>query len=348
MGYPFVSIIIPNYNGKHLLKECLDSLFQVLYPKDKYEIIVVDNASSDGSVSFICEKYPTVRIVSLRANYGFCVAVNEGAKVANGDYLVLLNNDVRVHPKWLRELVFAAETMGSANIYTSKILMMSNPLIIDYAGGKIPLNARGYSEKLGMKDNCHGNYQPTAYPCATSMLIRKDIFIKLGGFDEDYFACLDDVDFGIRAWIYGYKVYLVPSSIVYHRGSATVKSKGVYFSKFHHTKNALMNILKNFETKNVIRGLLIEVIFNLYEIYLALKKTNAEDIKARFNAAIWILQNLKKIWYKRWIIQLNRKHSDKIFERERLFAGLKDSIHAYKIREKLLVNITKTLKGGKL
>jgi GT2 family glycosyltransferase len=333
---PFVSIIIPNYNGKHFLRECLDSLLRIEYPKDRYEIIVIDNGSTDGSVQYVNERYPFVRVLCLGKNYGFCTAINKGAEIAKGEYLVFLNNDTRVHPKWLQELILAVKAKGSTNVYTSKTLMARDPSIIDYAGGKISPNARGYSEKLGMKDEQCIGIKYTAYPCATSTLVRRDIFLRLGGFDEDYFACLDDVDFGIRAWIHCHKIYVVLSSVVLHHVSATVRAKGVYFSTFHHTKNALMNIIKNFEMKNVVKALLIEAIFNLHELLSSLKKGSVDDIKARLNAFIWVIRNLKKIWFKRKTVQYNRKYGDKIFQELSLFATLAEAISAYKRRERII------------
>lgn len=324
---PHVSIVIPNFNGKELLTDCIDSLHQIDYPHDKYEIILVDNASSDGSMEFVRERYPDVRIVRLDSNHGF-VAVNKGIEIAQGEYIVALNNDTKVRADWLIELVTAAGRKGSQHIFTGKTVWMSDPSRVDYAGGKIPINGRGFSARFGELDSPGLSCSHTGYPCAVALLMRRDVFHDLGGFDEDFFACHDDVDLGLRSWIFGHHVYLVPTSIVEHRISATVGPKRSHFSVYHHTKNALQTVIKNFEAKNVLKGLVVSVLYDLLEAGRSLAEANIEAARARVDAYLWVLRHFDRIvWKRRWI-QRKRSHPDSILWTMDLYAGLGESLRA--------------------
>ena len=135
MNYPLVSVIIVNYNGKMLLKQCLPSLLQTDYPS--YEIIVVDNGSSDGSIKFVKENFPTVKVIQLNKNYGYTGAVNSGVKYAKGELLAILNNDITVERTWLKELVKVILEKPNAGSVAPKKLLMGHPQILDGAGGEL-------------------------------------------------------------------------------------------------------------------------------------------------------------------------------------------------------------------
>ena len=241
-----VSIIIVNYNGKELLKKCLSSLSYTQYPN--YEIIVVDNGSSDGSSTFVQEKYPNVLLVQLDRNHGFAKSNNMGAKKARGEYLVFLNNDTEVTPEWLVELVKVTRQDTKTAICQSLLLKNDS---VDSSGDFVDDLGRAYSDK---------NYKDDVVPIlgarGAAMLAKKDIFWELGGFDEKFFVSFEDIDIGWRAWLWGYKVYVAPKSIVYHRGRGTI-SKFEAEIAFHAVKNSILLRLVNFEGMMAIRSVVI-------------------------------------------------------------------------------------------
>lgn len=326
---PSVTVVIPNFNGRGFLQGCLSSLAQASYPSERLEVLLVDNASSDGSREYVDANFPWVEVLELDRNYGFS-AVNRGVRASRGEVVVLLNNDTRVDPDWLRELADAAAARGSDHVFTSKTLRLGEPHTVDYAGGVVPLNGRGYSPLQGRPDTQARSIRPTGYPCAVSLWVHQDTYWELGGFDADYFACHDDVDFGLRAWLLGREVYLVPTSVVYHAGSGTVGGRESHFSVFHHTKNALQNILKNFEARNAAAGVLVEVMFDGYQAVRFLKRGNREGLRALKDAYQWVVQNLEAVLAKRRALQARRMVADRVFRELDLAAGLWESLQAYR------------------
>ncbi len=326
--FPSASVIIPNYNGREFLRTCLESLTRIVYPTDRFEVILVDNASTDGSAEYTRTSFPSVKVLELDRNYGF-TAVNKGVDAASGEFVVLLNNDTEVDSLWLDELVTAAHKLGFNHVFASKTVRMDDPTRIDYHGGKVPINGRGYSTHLGERDPHATELRVTGYPCAASMLVKREVFLELGGFDGDYFACHDDVDFGIRAWLLGHQVFLVPTSVVSHHVSGTVGGRSTYFSIYHHAKNALQNVLKNFEIANVVKVLMVGTLFDLGQLALLLVEGNHEGVRALFDAYLWVLRNLDAIVSKRKTVQACRVFPDRVFREGGLRASLRESLHVY-------------------
>lgn len=308
---PYVSVLVLNYNGKHFLKECFSSLMSINYPKSKFEVIMVDNGSTDDSVKYVRTNFPNVRIILLNQNFGFGGGNNRGVKFARGNYIVFLNNDTKVTENWLSELV-EASLCHFAPICASKTLFMKDNEIIEYGGGKFTINGRGYSIDMGKANDSEKDCYFTGYPCAASMLIKKDVFIDLNGFDEDYFACLDDTDLGWRAWLFGYSVLYCPASVVYHEaGGTTGKGRLSPLKAFHGTKDPLITVLKDLELKNIFFGLALAFGYDLIEFYSLVKKRNLKCIKNKFLGYSWVIQNLKRILCTRRIIQNKRVCSDR-------------------------------------
>ncbi len=308
---PFISIIVLNYNGKHFLNNCFSSISQIEYPNSKYEVIMVDNGSTDGSVNYVKSQFPWVKTVLLTKNFGFGGGNNKGVRFAKGQFIVFLNNDTEVTKEWLLRLV-EASLNHSTLICSSKILLMSNHQIVDFAGGKFTLNGRGYSIAFGKKNNHETECYNTGYPCAASMLIEKELFFKLGGFDEDYFALLDDIDLGWSAWLFGHSVLCCPTSVVYHKGGGTAgKGSNSPLKAFHGTKDSIITILKNFELQNVFFGVVLALSYDLVEFSLFAKNSDLECMKKKVQAYSWLFKNLRRILQKRVIVQNGRVVSDK-------------------------------------
>ncbi len=217
---PLVSVIIVNYNGVHLLKDCLDSLrSQTL---SDFEVILVDNASSDSSVKFVKEGYPEVRVIVNNDNLGFGGGNNRGIKASRAGYIALLNNDTKAHRRWLESLVEAAESDKTIGMCASKILNFDNPEIIDNTG--LLMYPDGLARGRGRLEKDRGQYdrlEEVFIPSGCAAFYRRKMLDEIGLFDEDFFLYLDDVDMGLRARMAGWRCVYVPDAIVYHRYSAT-------------------------------------------------------------------------------------------------------------------------------
>lgn len=325
---PLISIIVLNYNGKRYLKECFSSIYLLNYPNCKYEVIMVDNGSSDDSVAFVKSNFPWVIVVQLKKNYGFGGGNNRSIKYARGNYLVFLNNDTMVTKDWLSTLVNCA-TRHSTPICASKILFMDNSMVDELDGLKFTITGRGYGVfSSARKQNVGCLY--IGYPCAASMLIDKNLFLSLGGFDEDYFACLDDTDFGWRAWLFGYKVLYCPESIVYHaKGGTAGHGRMSVLKAFHGTKGAYLNILKNLEIKNLIPSIFIAISYDFLEFAVLLGQKKSQYVKNKLKSYSWLVKNLPLILEKRKKIQRLRKVSDKWLISAGFMASFKDAFNMY-------------------
>jgi len=221
---PRATVIVVNYNGREHLADCFPSLASLLYPRDKLEIIMVDNGSRDGSVEFIRDNFPQIKIIQNDRNLGFAQASNIGARGASGEYVAFLNNDMRVDPHWLIELVKPVLRDRDVVCAASKILSWDGKRI-DFVGGALNFYGHGFQLDYG-KGNIDDYTQerPLLFACGGATLIDKEVFLECGGFDEDYFAFFEDVDLGWRLWILGYKVLFAPKAIAYHKHHGTSKN----------------------------------------------------------------------------------------------------------------------------
>ena len=280
------SIIIVNYCGKSLLANCLNSLSQTNYKN--FEIIVVDNKSEDGSVEFLHSNYPHVKIIELNKNYGFAIPNNIAAKTAKGKYLVFLNNDTSVTCDWLSELILTMESDKTIAIGQSLLKKPSGQ--IESSGDFIDKNGIAYSktEDIHMVTNILSAR-------AASMIIRRDTFLDLGGFDENYFVSFEDVEICWKAWLWGYNVVIIPKSIAYHYGGQTVKK----FSKiiaFHGTKNYVSLLMTHFGFKNSLKILLKLLFYPLFKYKFERKISGhvsnfrIPDFTTILKASFWHLQ----------------------------------------------------------
>jgi GT2 family glycosyltransferase len=219
---PLVSVIVVNYNGLHLLKECLDSLREQAFTD--FETIFVDNASSDGSVEFVESGYPEVKIVKNRKNLGYGGGNNAGIRVSAGRYVVLLNNDTKVDPRWLQQLVEAAGKEGRTGMCASKILNYYEPDVIDNTG--LLMYRDGIARGRGRLEKDTGQYdsgEEVFFPSGCAGLYKREMLDEIGLLDEDFFLYVEDVDIGLRGRLAGWRCVYVPNAVVYHKYSATTE-----------------------------------------------------------------------------------------------------------------------------
>jgi len=298
-----VSIIIVNYNGKSHIEKCLESLSKVKY--ENLEIIVIDNHSTDGSLEFIKEKYSHIKTIRLDANYGFAEPNNIAAKTATGKYLLFLNNDTIVNSDFLEELVKMMNQDPQIAILQSMLLRPNGD--VDSSGDFIDALGRAYSSK-----NRPTSAQYILSARGASMMVRKEIFLKLGGFDKNFFASFEDVDIGWRAWLYGYKVSLAPNSIVYHIGGQTIKKLDSLIM-FHAVKNSLILRLTNFEISFALKSIIIlffvsmmRKIFGISVIKDPEEGPPLPSLKIILQGMSWIIKNSKYVLEKRKQVNSNK------------------------------------------
>ena len=251
-SYPKITISIVNLDGENYLSDCLKSIEKLDYPRDKVEIIVVDNDSKDNSVKFVQDNFPEVKLIRNNNNSGFAKANNQAAAAASGEYVAFLNNDTKVDEKWLVELL--RPIYGSSEVICSgsKILSFDGKNI-DFAGGMINFEGKGFQIDYGLavEKDIHNLERYLPFVNGGAMLIKKDIFLEAGGFDEDFFAYYEDVDLGWRLWVLGYKVVFSPNSIVYHMHHGTSKNFSEDKLRYLKERNALISIFKNYDENNL-------------------------------------------------------------------------------------------------
>lgn len=265
---PLVSINIVNFNGRDMLRECLQSILKTKY--SNYEIIVVDNGSADGSCTMVKREFPQVRLIKNQVNLGYSKGNNIGIRHSNGEFIVLLNNDTIVHPEWLSELIHEAK-QNSKCFYQPKILFAGTKRI-NSAGNFINLFGFGFPRGIGEADlgqydkKCEINYAAGACVLASKRLVKIVGLLD----EEDFFTFYEDVNWGWRASMLGYKSIYVPSAVIYHKwgGSwgATMSSKKFFLIE----RSRLATLFRNYSSRTLISMLpafiLVELLVLLYSI----------------------------------------------------------------------------------
>jgi GT2 family glycosyltransferase len=248
MARPLVSIVTANLNGRQHLESFLSSVASQDFPTDELEVIVVDNGSSDGSLELLTRAFPAVKLVENSSNLGFARANNQGAEVAQGRYLALLNNDIRLEPDWVSRIVARREQATQATVCIASRILSWDGSTVDFIDGGMAFNGRGFQVDFGVPST---SPEGTTYPdellfgCGAAMLIDRDVYLKVGGFDQDYFAYFEDVDLGWRLWVLGYRVVFCPEAVAYHRRNASQPER--HRQTFLLERNALFSVFKNYD-----------------------------------------------------------------------------------------------------
>ena len=247
---PLVSVVILNWNGQQHLSNFLPSV--KAHACADMELVVADNASTDDSVGWLREHHPDVRIIQLEKNYGFAKGYNEALKQVQANYYVLLNSDVEVTAGWLEPMLKLLESDERIGACQPKIKMYHDKTSFEYAGA-----AGGWLDSLGYPfargrifDFCEqdlGQYDDTAevfWASGAALLVRADLYHRLGGLDEFFFAHQEEIDFCWRLQLAGYKVMVCPASVVFHVGGGTLP-KGNEWKVFLNFRNNLIMLAKN-------------------------------------------------------------------------------------------------------
>ena len=237
-----VTVVVPNWNGIEYLRKCLDSLRGQDYG---FDLVVVDNGSTDGSMQMVETEYPEACIISFLENTGFCHACNAGMKKAESPYVILLNNDTEVLPGFVENLVRAIETDENIFSVSSQMLQIQDNDRIDDAGDRYTVFGWAYARGKDKPAEQYNKPCDVFAACGGASIYRKSVLEKIGYLDENHFAYMEDIDLGYRARIYGYRNVYEPSAKVIHAGSASSGSRYNEFkTKLAAGNNAYM-IFKN-------------------------------------------------------------------------------------------------------
>jgi GT2 family glycosyltransferase len=244
-----VTIIVVNWNGKPLLGPCLEALFRQTY--GAYEVIVVDNGSSDGSVQFVRECFPAAKVIELLANHGFTGGNLEGLKQARGSFIALVNNDAVVDERWLEELVRPMLHDERVGLCASKILV-SGTTQINSAGDGLTTAGVGFHRGLGKDPSWFTQPERVFGSCAAAALYRRTMFEDIGFFDEDFFLYDEDLDLNFRALLAGWRCVYVPTAVAYHRENATA-GRLSDLHVYYHSRNLEFVWVKNMPARLMLR-----------------------------------------------------------------------------------------------
>lgn len=243
------TVVIPNYKGINFIEGCLNSIYKSSIP---LEVIVVDNASEDGSLELVRDRFPQTRIISFEENKGFSAAVNAGIKAAGTEYVLLLNNDTVVDARAAEYLEEELDRYPKAFSASAKLISLKEPKKLDGAGDFYCAFGWAYARGRGKPSNLWTKPGRVFSSCGACALYRKKTMEQIGLFDENHFAYLEDVDIGYRANICGYPNRYVPNAVVYHAGSAVSGSRHNEFKVKLSAANSIYLIYKNMPVLQVI------------------------------------------------------------------------------------------------
>jgi len=306
-----VSVLVLNYNGLRWLPQCLSSVAATDYPN--FDIYLVDNGSTDGSIDYVQRSFPSVKIILNEENLGFAEAYNKAIKEINSEYVALLNNDTKVlNPKWIHHLVDKAASDPDVAAVGCKMVSLEDRSRLDSVGGMgIPF-WRGFVD-VGRDESDQGQYdqesfEPFAF-CGGAALIRRNIFQALGGFDEKFFLYVEDADLSWRLRLLGYRVGFAPEAQVAHYFSGSAETKEIDARKLYYChRNLLRAILKNCGPSLgwALRNYL------LFTLMMAAGFSILEPRKAvaAARSLLWNLLRLKDTWTWRLRIQASREASE--------------------------------------
>ncbi len=250
-----VSIIVVNYKGAEDTITCLRSFADVDWPEDKLELVVVDNASGSDDVDRIKAAVPQAKVVRSSTNRGFAGGCNLGVEKSSGEYVAFINNDARPDRRFLTAAIPVLDRSPDVGAVATKVLDWDGETI-DFAGAGMSWYGQAFKLGVGQRPGTDPEVErDVLFGTGSSLIMRADVFQRVGGFDEDYFMFFEDVDLGWRLWVLGYRVRYVPASVSYHRHHASMSSIGSWREKFLLERNALYTIYKNYDDEHLARFL---------------------------------------------------------------------------------------------
>jgi GT2 family glycosyltransferase len=301
---PTVTVIIVNWNGGALLQDCLFRLTKQSFPPSR--IIVIDNASTDASDKY-ADQIAQVTLIKLNRNTGFAFANNRALEECNTDYVALLNPDAFAETDWLEQLIISAQTHPSIVAFGSRQLVHGKTEILDGIGDIYHMSGLVWRNGSGRSQTSADLVAREIFsPCAGAALYSREALQKVGGFDEDFFCYVEDVDLGFRLRLAGYKSIYVPEAVVYHVGSASTGGSHSDFSIYHGHRNLVWTFIKNMPGILLWTLMPLHLLLNIVSIlYFSFRGKGKVILTAKFDA----IKGISSMWSKRRHIQGNRQVS---------------------------------------
>lgn len=296
-----VAIVILNWNGKHFLEKFLPAIQATNFPD--FRIVVADNASSDDSVNFINNFYPNIQLILFKENYGFAKGYNEALKQVDSEYSVIINSDVEVTNEWLNPIVKLMDEDKNIAACQPKVRAYNKRTHFEYAaasGGFIDVYGypfcRGRIFNVEEEDTCqYDDVAEVFWASGACLIVRSEIYKKIGGFDDYFFAHMEEIDLCWRIKKAGYKIMVCPQSLVYHVGGGALPYKNPR-KTYLNFRNGLILLQKNLTLFKIFWIIPVRLILDHIAAYKALFSDNAPDyfaiVKAHFhfitNQLMWI------------------------------------------------------------
>ncbi len=311
-GQRDVSVVIPHHRGFSHLRQCLTS---VIRQGGYREILLVDDASTDGSSSEAKKIFPEIQILRNQENRGFSGSVDRGVREAKGRFTVILNDDAEVQEGWLPPLIDMLESDSSIAACQPKILSKSDPSLFEYGGA-----AGGYLDRFGYPfcrgrlfwtlEKDEGQYDSPVelfWASGTAFAVKRDLFIEAGGFDEDFFAHMEEIDLCWRFQQLGYRIRFVPGSVVHHQGGATLPY-GDFRKNYLNHRNNLAMVLKNAPFPQFLFLLGIRLFLEGLEFLYWIVRGDLQKSKGIIQALFWNLIHLGETLRKRKTLSPKEHH----------------------------------------
>lgn len=302
---PLVTIVIVNYNGLAHLRECLESVRAQDYPA--FEVILVDNNSTDGSLDLTKRAYPEVRVVESPENLGYSGAANLGLRYAQGAYVAVLNMDVVVEPNWLQPLVDFLESHPQAGAAAPKIMLYDDRERINALGQNVHVTGLGFNRLLH-RPAAQADPAPRRVSGlqGAAFLIRKSLLDSIGGMNAANFMYHEDVDISLMVLLAGFDLYCVPASVVYHKYSLFMNPWKLYYLE----RNRWALLLSTFRWPTL---LLLSPLFLLTELMMAVfcLRRGRAFIASKARAVAWNWQQRQRIRQRRAYVQSLRRRPDR-------------------------------------
>lgn len=299
---PLISVIILTWNGKQFLQNCLESLASQTF-RD-FETVLLDNGSQDGSEDYVRKEFPWVRVVRLAENVGFSAGNNRALVECRGKYIVALNNDTKVAPEFIAELMKAAEADSAIGMVAAKILNFYDTGRIDSVGIRATTAGLGMNRGVGETDR--GQYDAAGEvfgACAGAALYRRALLDEVGFFDAAFFAYYEDTDLAWRARLAAWRCVTAPGAVAYHVHSAT-SGRMSPFTVYQVQRNKWYTIIKNWPGQLILKHFTQIILYDLGAIVLAAFRGRlGAALRARFH----VLRDLPMLLRKRREIQALRK-----------------------------------------
>ena len=312
---PLVSVIVLNYNAGELLLNCIESIKKSAYKN--LEIIVVDNISTDKSQETCKEKYPDIKLIQNNENFGYCEGNNIGIREAKGDYIVILNPDTIVESNWIEELISAYNKFGEG-LYQPKHLSLNEKTVYMSAGNMLNIFGFGYAREKGNRDeNQFNKIEEIGYASGTCLFTSSAVLKKVGLFDPFIFLYHDDLDLGWRASQLGIKSYYVPTSLIYHAESYSLKWNAEKFYWLERNRKYCILTHYSKQTYSKIFPTLLVVDFFVWMFYLT-----KGFLGSKIRAELDIIKNRKAIK-----IKYEELENKKIVSDKELITKFSDSLH---------------------